>query len=51
MKTPVAGLSGEAIETVLEEAIRRGPAAARMAGVSLRTCLRWGGQNASSPPR
>ena len=42
MKTPVADLTGEAIETVLDEAKGRGPAAARMAGVSLRTCLRWG---------
>ena len=27
---------------MLDEAMPRGPAAARMAGVSLRTCLNWG---------
>ena len=42
MRTPITDLSGEAIEAVLDEAIKRGPAAARMAGVSLRTCLNWG---------
>ena len=42
MRTPITDLSGEAIEAVLDEAIKRGPAAARMAGISLRTCLNWG---------
>ena len=42
MRTPITDLSGEAIKAVLDEAIKRGPAAARMAGVSLRTCLNWG---------
>jgi integrase len=41
MKTPAADLAGEAIEAALNEAVARGPSAARMAGVSLKTCLRW----------
>jgi integrase len=41
MRTPAVDLTGEAIEAVLDEAIARGQAAARMAGVSLRTLLRW----------
>jgi hypothetical protein len=51
MKTPVADLTGEVIETVLDEAKGRGPAAARMVGVSLRTCLRWGASKTRPRPR
>ena len=41
MRTPAADLTGEMVEATLDKAITRGPAAARMAGVSLRTLLRW----------
>ena len=41
LRTLAADLSGEAIEATLDEALPRGPAAARMAGVSLRTALNW----------
>ena len=51
MRTPITDLSGEAIEAVLDEAINRGPAAARMAGISLRTCVNWGVSSARSRSR
>ena len=51
MRTPITDLSGEAIEAVLDEAIKRGPAAARMAGISLRTCLTGACRSARSRSR